>query len=561
MSLQIIGREYRLRAHLIAFGLAAFLPMTILAGLLLVRSAAIERAELEARLLNVAENLAADLDRDLSNLITTLNTLARAPALRIGDLAAFHAQASAAVQGLGGAIFLVDPNSLQQVLNTLVPWGTPLPRTGDAKTVLRVRDTQQPQVSDYFVGVVSKQPTFNVDVPILQEGKLRYVLMLGLEPEHLLPILQAQILGPEWISVVVDRDGIVLARTRNHAEVAGKAHSTFAVDLTIDQRGLVTSKALEGEPVLRAGVRSQLSGWRVMCSVPVALAEAPLRRSLQQWSAAAALALAITLAAAWWLGRAMERPMRAASDAAAALGRGGPIAPLQSSIAEANSIVAALQNANSELTRRADQKHVLMQELSHRVKNIISVIQALASRTLSEERSIAEARVTLLERLQALARAHNILVVANWGAAPLKALVAAELAPFAKRAIVSGPEILVEAGRVQTFAMMLHELATNAAKHGALSVDQGSVSVTWSVEGSGSEQRFKLRWEEAGGPPVQPPAAKGFGTVLLQDALASEKITCIVRFDPGGLVYELEGKLHDVGLHAAMAAAQTDTQV
>jgi two-component sensor histidine kinase len=110
---------------------------------------------------------------------------------------------------------------------------------------------------------------------------------------------------------------------------------------------------------------------------------------------------------------------------------------------------------------------------------------------------------------------------------------------------------------VQTFAMMLHELATNAAKHGALSVDQGSVSVTWSLEGSGAERRFKLRWEEGGGPPVQTPAAKGFGTVLLQEALASEKITSHVRFDPGGLVYELEGKLRDVGLHAAMAA---DTQ-
>ena len=134
MSLQIIRREYPLRAHLVAFGLAAFLPMTILAGFLLVRSAAIERAELEARLLNVAENLAADLDRELSNLITTLNTLASAPALRTGDLAAFHAQASAAVSRLGGAIFLVDPDSLQQVLNTLVPWGTQLPRTGDAKS-------------------------------------------------------------------------------------------------------------------------------------------------------------------------------------------------------------------------------------------------------------------------------------------------------------------------------------------------------------------------------------------------------------------------------------------
>ena len=148
----------------------------------------------------------------------------------------------------------------------------------------------------------------------------------------------------------------------------------------------------------------------------------------------------------------------AASDAATALGRGDPIAPLHSSIAEANGIVAALKHASAELGSRADQQRVLMQELSHRVKNIISVVSALASRTLSEEHSLAEARTTLLQRLQSLARAHDLLIGANWGAAPLKALVAAELAPFAKRAVVSGPEVFVEADKVQTFAMMLHEL-------------------------------------------------------------------------------------------------------
>ena len=548
MSVQITGREYRLRSHLIVFGLAAFLPMTILAGFLLFRSAASERADLEARLLHVAENLSDDLDRELSNLITTLKTLATSPALQAGDLAAFHAQAKAAVAPIGGAIFLVEPESLQQVLNTLVPWGTPLPKTGDAKTVLRVRDTQQPQVSNYLVGVVSQKPSFDVDIPIMRDGTVQYVILLGLAPEYLLPILNAQTLGPEWISAVVDYNGIVLARTRNNADVAGKAYATFTEDLTIDRRGLVTSKTVEGEEVLRAGVRSQLSGWRAMCSVPIAIAEAPLRRSLQQWGAAAALALALTLAAAWWLERTMERPLSAASDAASALGRGDPIAPLQSSIAEANGIVAALKHASAELSSRADQQRVLMRELNHRVKNIISVVSALASRTLSEEHSLADARARLLQRLQSLARAHDLLIGANWGAAPLKALIAAELAPFAKRAVVSGPEVFVEAEKVQTFAMMLHELATNAAKHGALSTEQGTVAVSWSVEGSDTDQRFKLRWEEAGGPPVEPPTRKGFGTVLLQEALASDKITINASFEPQGLVYQLEGRVGDVGV-------------
>ena len=72
--------------------------------------------------------------------------------------------------------------------------------------------------------------------------------------------------------------------------------------------------------------------------------------------------------------------------------------------------------------------------------------------------------------------------------------------------------------------------------------------MTWSVEGSGTDQRFKLRWEEAGGPTVESPTRKGFGTVLLQDALASDKITINVSFEPQGLVYQLEGRLADVGV-------------
>jgi hypothetical protein len=288
------------------------LPMTTLAGVLLIRSAISERAALEARLLQVASDLADDLDRELSNLITTLKTLATSPALQANDLAAFHAQATAAVAGWG-AIFLVDPESLQQVLNTLVPWGTPLPKTGDAATVTRVRDTRRPQVSDYFVGVVSQQPTFNVDIAIVQGDNVRYVMLLGLEPAHLLPILEAQKLDAGWISVIVDRQGVVLARSHNQAHVSGKSYSIFGQDLTIDSRGLVVSQTVEGQHVLRAGARSQVAGWLAMVSIPIVVAEAPLRRSLQQWGAAAALALCIALGAAWWFGRALERPMRAAS--------------------------------------------------------------------------------------------------------------------------------------------------------------------------------------------------------------------------------------------------------
>jgi zinc transporter ZupT len=184
-------RPFSLRALLLALALVLILPISIVAGLLLARSAKLERAQLEGRLLQVADDLAADIDRDLSNRLTTLQTLASSPALQSNDLAAFHAQASAAVAGWG-SVFLVDPYSMQQVVNTLLPWGTLLPKTGDLNTVQRVSDTGEPQVSDYFVGVVSRTPTFNVDYPIFKDGKVRYVLLLGLGLHELTNILRRQ---------------------------------------------------------------------------------------------------------------------------------------------------------------------------------------------------------------------------------------------------------------------------------------------------------------------------------------------------------------------------------
>ena len=543
-------REFGLRSHLIAFAIAVVLPITILAGVLLARSAASERAELEARLVQVADDLAEDLDRELSNLVTTLRTLATSPALQADDLAAFHAQATAAVQGWG-AVFLVDPTSLHQVLNTLVPWGTPLPKTGDAETVIRVRETGQPQVSDHFVGVVSQRPTFNVDIPIMRGGKLRYVMLLGLDPQHLLPVLEGQKLDAEWVSSIVDRKGILLARTRGQAQFAGRAYPALASDQAVLSRGIVTGHDLEGQKVLRAVVRSKVSGWLATASLPVSVAEAPLSRSLQQWATASAVALGIALVAAWWFGRTMERPMRVASQSAAALGRGEPIAPLHSSLAEANSIVAALQSAGAELSRRAGHQDMLMHELSHRVKNVLSVVQSLVQRTLSEERPLPETRDALMQRLRALARAHDLLVNSEWRGAALTDIVAAELAPFAGRAHVSGPDVTVHAGMVQTFALLLHELATNAAKHGSLSVDQGTVSIAWSVTGSGKDARFNLHWKETGGPTVKPPASKGFGSTLLENALStSAEMKSQLSFQPQGLEYELHAPLDAIGARA-----------
>jgi two-component sensor histidine kinase len=296
--------------------------------------------------------------------------------------------------------------------------------------------------------------------------------------------------------------------------------------------------------VLRAVVRFKQAGWLITAAIPMSLAEAPLRRSFWQWGASSALALAVAGALAWLFARAMEKPMEHASHAAAALGRNEPIVPLHSSLAEANAITAALEAASAELDRRAEHRRLLLNELSHRVKNLLAVVQSIVMRTLTGERPPQDARDTLIERLQALGRVHELLIKKEWKGALLHEIIAAELAPFAARVQVEGPPLMIAGNMVQTFALVLHELATNAAKYGALSDPNGKVSLSWSVTGAGASARFKLRWEEGDGAVVKPPSVKGFGSSLLEAALAADlSVKPRLAYHAESFVYVIEAPL------------------
>ena len=166
--------------------------------------------------------------------------------------------------------------------------------------------------------------------------------------------------------------------------------------------------------------------------------------------------------------------------------------------------VAERQRAEERLT-------VLVRELSHRVKNLLAVLQSLVSRTLTASRSIDEARVILTGRLQALGRAHEKLTDACWTGASLEEVVSGEVAGFSQRVQAEGPPVRLTASAVQTFALVLHELSTNAAKYGSLSNDDGEVSVQWSINGG----YLDFRWLERKGPPVSAPSSRGFGMALI----------------------------------------------
>ena len=190
------------------------------------------------------------------------------------------------------------------------------------------------------------------------------------------------------------------------------------------------------------------------------------------------------------------------------------------------------------------RQRLLVSELNHRVKNTLAVVQSIAARSLSGDRTLNEARDVLTKRLQALAKAHLLLTAAEWRGAKLRELAEAELKPYAKRAEILGEDVTLSPKATLSLGLVLHELATNAAKHGALSAPGGQVSVAWEVLNGADARSLRLVWRERGGPPVPAAPRKGFGRVLIEQAAAYDlggRATLDLR--PDGAVYELEAPL------------------
>jgi two-component sensor histidine kinase len=382
-----------------------------------------------------------------------------------------------------------------------------------------VFETKQRQVSDLFRGSVSGRPVFNVEVPVLEGDQVRYVLIMSFQAAHIVGLMRSARLEPPWITGVTDKKGIILARSERHEDFVGKTLPPELLEQSRTAKGVFRTTSVVGEPVLRATVASQVAGWLVSATVPVSYVEAPRRRG--ELFAAIMLGMALTLGGglAYVFGGFMARPLDEAVAIAEAVGAGKEVRPVLSPLAEANALVSRLSDASSELQRRREHAEFLMRELAHRAKNQLAVVKGMALQTAKQSASIDQFARQFSARLQGLAESQDLMVQQNWQGAWLGDLVRAQLELFAagKRATIDGPPMFLNANAIQNIGFALHELATNASKHGALSDSDGRVEVRWRSEPDG---RIHLEWKEAGGPPVKHPERKGFGHLVVTQLVA-----------------------------------------
>jgi two-component sensor histidine kinase len=500
----------RIRTFLILFAVALAAPLVGLAVYSLNRMATLEQAEIERRVLQVAEDLAHDIDRELDRATAILDTLASSSVLRRGDLPAFRLQTQAALKHTNAAIVLID-------------------RT----------ETKQRQVSDLFRGSMDGRPVFNVEVPVLAGDTVLYVLIMSFRADHIANLIKRPNLGSPWINGVTDTKGIILARSERHDEFVGKPLPPDLLEHSRDAKGVFRATNVAGADILRATVRSQIAGWLVSATVPIAFLEEPRRRGQLLAATMLGTALALGLALAYIFGGFMARPITEATAAAACVGAGKLVEPVQSPLAEANTLTAVLSEASLELKKRQEHAAFLMRELAHRSKNQLAVVRGMALQTARQSKSVDEFTAGFNQRLQGLAESQDLMVRQNWQGAWLLDLVQAHLNLFGatSRAEISGPGLFLDANAVQNLGFALHELATNASKHGALHTPHGRISVRWHR----TDDRIHLEWTETGGPETTEPERKGFGSLVLTQLVPqSLQGNATLEFIPEGCRWTLD---------------------
>jgi two-component sensor histidine kinase len=198
----------------------------------------------------------------------------------------------------------------------------------------------------------------------------------------------------------------------------------------------------------------------------------------------------------------------------------------------------AVKQENAQLRVTAD-------ELSHRIKNLVAIIQSIARQTMHQTTTREDFEARFSNRLGAFGRSLDLLIANDWHGARIDDLVRSELTPFGAldgtQITVNGPPLAVNPVAARNIGLAIHELATNASKYGALSVPEGKVAVHWELASSGGRQRFRMTWREFGGPMVAEPTRRGFGRQLIQQITAQALAGMVThKFPPAGVRWTLD---------------------
>jgi len=473
------------------------LPLIVFAVGLAYSNYRQDRRDATSRVLETVRSIRLVLDSEVQRMTGGLQVLALSDSLREDDFKSFRRLAEGFIDQYGrDSTLLVSDRSGRQLFSTTATEPSALPRRNNLDIVEQVFATRLPQYSDLFLGSTNKRPIITVEIPVLRDGNVIYALSFSPPIDLFQKLLERQRPDERWILSLLDKKGIIFGRAPNPAEPFGKQASPSLYNAIFQQpEATLSAISFDGIALTSAYTRSPLTGWTVAAGVSESALIAPLWRNIAITSLIGGILLLVGLTFA----------VRMATTIA-----------------------------------RGEMLHnLLIEELNHRVKNTLALMQAIAVQSF---RSASRDERTKFEgRLGALAEAHNLLSQEKWAGSELKDVVARVLQPFLlnapDRIRMGGPAVPLSPRLAVVLSMIVHEIATNAAKYGALSGETGKVTLDWELMPDSHKPRLRLVWTETGGPPVSAPVQRGFGSRLIErsarDQLGGE---ATVDFLPRGVV-------------------------
>ncbi|WP_152046160.1 sensor histidine kinase [Aureimonas psammosilenae] len=537
-------RRPPLLAHVTIFAIAIIVPALLFSAFLILRFSQQQAEIAHAQVSDTAEILSDSIDRELLTMITLAKALAATAVVENGDLDQFTASARTALAVAGTDALLIDP-ALRIAADTRPASARPPQRSTEAEAVQSVFQSRRPLVTNVFHSARSDDIVFQVAVPVIRGDRVIYVLTLVRSTTDLGTFVEDRNLPETWSAVVVDseRHRVVAAlatdgKMRPSGNVAfDNPSSDYPFDPTTH------------DDLIKASHISALSGWTTAVAVPDSVIGQPITRSWWLLIGAVLLLLTFSAALAALFGRRLVVPIQALAHQADAIGKGEPAPPVRTDIAEIGDVSRVLAQASRERREAEEQSRFLMREMTHRAKNQYALIAAIARRAAKESANTSEFLDTLSEALSSLARSADLLAGRGWESVMLADLVRGQLKAFGAGSsgqfVISGPDVRLNPTAAQTIGLALHELATNAAKYGALSVPDGHVRIVWS-----QTEEFELNWREVDGPPVQRPTRSGFGTLVVQK-MTSRGLGGTVDMDyaRSGVVWKLRCPVESVTTH------------
>lgn len=474
------------------------LPLIVFAVGIVYSHYKLDRQNATQRVAETVRSIRLVLDAEMQRMTGALQVLSLTNALRDQDFEDFRriAQGFLDQYGEGGVILVADRDG-RQIFSSVTREAASLPPRNNRAIVDKVFAEKKPVYSNLFLSAVNNQLIVTVEVPVIRDGEMLYDISFSPPIGIFQAMVEQQRPSEDWTISIFDGEGTNFARVPNPQQTIGKrASPSLYAEMVRNPEATVPTISLEGVPLITSFARSSLTGWTVAAGVAESSLAAPLWRNLAITSVMGAVLLMVGLAFA---------------------------------------VRMATQIARGEMLH-----NLLIEELNHRVKNTLAVLQSIATQTF---RSASRAERDKFEgRLGALAEAHNLLSQEKWQGAELREVIARVLQPYLlnnpERVRMSGPQVPLSPRLAVVLSMIVHEIATNAAKYGALSNDTGTVAVDWEILKESNGRKLRLVWTEAGGPPVTAPVQRGFGSRLIErstrDQLGGE---ATVDFLPRGVVY------------------------